>query len=244
MSNLIANTLLQALADARVFLYGGIRTLPITLLGTTLLLGTFTGHFAMMFFTILFMAALLLASGINKLVEDKTFAFDLPDECNLFLTSRTVQNGASPRSKMIVSPWLAGVSFFIGYILTNAVKLYNRQPAATSFNVTADPNQMNEEVGTDTLETRTMRRTTQSILAITMIMLFAISILYYRTSCEPLPVMVLTVVLFGFLGNGAYYLLGSAYKERVADLFGMVNRLLPPSAIANQPIACVSVPSP
>jgi hypothetical protein len=55
--------------------------------------------------------------------------------------------------------------------------------------------------------------------------------------------MIITTVTFVFLGNGWYKALSKVGEDRLSDLFGIANRLLPPSAINNAPIACIPVPS-
>jgi hypothetical protein len=55
--------------------------------------------------------------------------------------------------------------------------------------------------------------------------------------------MILTTIGFIFMGHGWYKALSKVGQDRLSDLFGIANRLLPPSAINNAPIACVPVPS-
>jgi hypothetical protein len=55
--------------------------------------------------------------------------------------------------------------------------------------------------------------------------------------------MIVTILLFGYIGRSWYRLLASVGEDRLSDLFGIANRLLPPSAIENKPIACVPIPA-
>jgi hypothetical protein len=55
--------------------------------------------------------------------------------------------------------------------------------------------------------------------------------------------MVLTCITFFTLGYSWYLLLSSVGEDRLSDLFGIANRLLPPAAIQNKPIACIPTPS-
>jgi hypothetical protein len=55
--------------------------------------------------------------------------------------------------------------------------------------------------------------------------------------------MILTTVLFIYAGHGWYKLLSKVGEDRLSDVFGIANRLLPPSAIVNGPIACVPIPA-
>jgi hypothetical protein len=65
----------------------------------------------------------------------------------------------------------------------------------------------------------------------------------YKTGCENGFGMAITTVAFGFGGYYWYDLLSQIGQDRLADLFGIANRLLAPGAIRNGPVACIPDPS-
>jgi hypothetical protein len=76
------------------------------------------------------------------------------------------------------------------------------------------------------------------------ILFFGLLVFGYRfySGCDSVIGMVLTSLFFGYAGYGWYKLLAMVGEDRLSDLFGIANRLLPPSAIQNKPIACLPQP--
>jgi hypothetical protein len=95
------------------------------------------------------------------------------------------------------------------------------------------------------LNTMVTNRKSQAIIAMVSTIVFGLIVLGFRfySGCESTLGMILTTVLFVYAGHGWYKGLSSVGQDRLSDLFGIANRLLPPSAINNAPIACVPVPS-
>ena len=118
---------------------------------------------------------------------------------------------------------LAMSVFFLGYILTNAVSLYQR----------------NEENNADPV--KVANRTSHALLAIASIVIFSIIILIFRMmiGCESKFGIVIGTAAFGAAGYGWYQMLSSTTsQDRLADLFGISNRILASSATS--PIACIA----
>jgi hypothetical protein len=129
------------------------------------------------------------------------------------------------------------IAFFIGYVFTNALQLYQRQTEDPSITVTtSSASDLNMKVG---------NRKAQAMVAMISIVVFALIALGFRyySGCESTTGIILTSFLFVFLGHGWYQALSKVGQDRLSDLFGIANRLLPPSAINNAPIACVPVPA-
>lgn len=239
-------TLKDILSDIRAFLYGGTITFPITIAGTLLILGLFTANYAIIFFLIGYLllaptSAWIFDFALKYLVEmtgTTLFNTKRGDVCKVFIPFQTVKNPTKMEdSTVVISQWVALVSFFIGYMFKNALELYNREPIDNTLTVTTSET-------SDIKENKTMRRTSQSMIALISIVIFAMIVigLRYYSGCESLLSIVLTFSAFIFMGSGWYNLLSPIGQDRLSDLFGIANRLLPPSAIANKPIACVPVP--
>lgn len=238
-------SLKNIVSDIRVFLYGGILTLPLTIAGTLSILGLFTGNYAILFFLLGFLILTPIASTVLNLIGGMTLGnFDIfkaktGDNCKLvvpFSTLSSVKNEETTGT-VISTSWLAMTTFFIGYLFTNSLELYSRETDDTAINVTS--------TSASDLNTMQTNRKSQAIVAMASIVFFAIVVLAFRfyTGCENILGMIITTVTFVFLGNGWYKALSKVGEDRLSDLFGIANRLLPPSAINNAPIACIPVPS-
>ena len=258
------DTLRGIISDLHVFLYGGLRSLPFTLGGTMLILGLFTSNYAILFFLIGFLIAAPLATWVvNRFIpltwnagyyiiyyislmfgkgiqepgewlEMDYFKTTVGDVCKLVVPYLTTNDGQP--EVVISSEWMAMVSFFVGYMICNALQLYN----ADVFNSAA----LNSPDAAST-EAKVKKRKGQVMIALISIILFAVIILWYRISsgCEKWIGILLTAAGFGTAGYYWYDLLSMVGQGRLSDIFGIANRLLAPSAIKNGPIACVPIPS-
>lgn len=230
------------ISDIRVFLYGGILTLPLTLAGTLLILGLFTANYAILFFLLGFLILVPAIAAVLNLVLSSVFvgsSFNpfktkTSDICRLIIPYATLNNPVGAAEETVISStWMAMIAFFIGYIFTNALELFNRESTDISINVQTDS-------GSD-IETKVSSRKTQAIVAMASIVVFLCIIIGFRfyTGCESTLGLILTIVIFLFVGHGWYKALSSVGQDRLSDLFGIANRLLPTGAIQNGPIACV-----
>jgi hypothetical protein len=229
-------------SDLRVFLYGGIRTLPLTIAGTMTILGLFTANYAMMFFLTGFLIGVpIFAAILNKLADFLVVSFkdSWPSFANLFMgKSGDVCSVVIPfstidkpvryeQTSIFCSTSLAMTAFFLGYILTNAVTLYQRK----------------EESGSE--PSKVSKRKSHALLAIATIVIFTLIIIGLRwpMKCESGFGMVLGMGLFGAAGYKWYDMLSSFTEGRLADLFGISNRIISSTArstMAGGPVACIA----
>ena len=68
----------------------------------------------------------------------------------------------------------------------------------------------------------------------------------FKSGCEAkigmIPIgMIPTMIFFTFLGYMWYKAFSSIAQDKLSDLFGIANRLLPSSAITNAPMACIPI---
>lgn len=220
------------ISDLHVFLYGGMRSLPITLAGTMVILGLFTANYAMMFFLVGFMIATPSLSAVLNAIVDAIslklgidwFRIQTSDICNVVIPYSTIDKPSKVTDVNILCPTsYAMICFFLGYMLTNAVELYRR--------------------GTDPKadETKVSARKSHAILSILSIIVFTFIVIVFRmtSKCESTIGLVLGVLIFGPLGYGWYTMLSKSNEGRLADLFGISNRILPASATkVDGPVAC------
>lgn len=228
------DSLKDIISDIRVFLYGGARTLPLTLAGTMLVLGLFTANYAILFFLVGFLilapfGAWIINFALGMIFTGKTFRARTSDICKVTVPFSTLNAPSSVEEDTVISSaWMAMIAFFVGYIFSNAIELYSREsPSTTESDV----------------ESKIGNRKTQAIIAMASIVVFALVVFGFRyyTGCESILGMSLTSILFVFVGHGWFKALSSVGQDRLSDLFGIANRLLAPGAIQNAPIACVPI---
>jgi hypothetical protein len=236
------DSLKDIISDIRVFLYGGVQTLPLTIAGTLSILGLFTANYAILFFLLGYLVLTPLASTIlnyiGTSIGDKLFKAKSSDICKLVIPYSTLKSPVGTEDVNVVSSsWVAMISFFVGYIFTNALQLFNREAVDTNITVTTD--------SASDLNTMVTNRKSQAVIAMASTIIFALIVLGFRfySGCESTLGMIITIITFIFIGNGWYQALSKVGQDRLSDLFGIANRLLPPSAINNAPVACVPVPA-
>jgi len=226
------DTLNDVVSDIRIFLYGGMTTLPLTIAGTMLLLGLFTANYAMMFFLLGYLLLSPLATMIlNLLLQPNTLFSDVPSRCQLTYHN---QKADSASAGPLTTTWMSMVSFFLGYMINNASQLLSIESPDESLLVTSDG---------ATISKKILNRKSQALMSLISIVVFSIVVIYFRysTGCDSILGIILTLVLSGTTGFIWYSILSLIGQNRLSDLFGIANRLLPPSAVQNQPIACMPV---
>jgi hypothetical protein len=240
------DSLRDIVSDIRVFLYGGVQTLPLTIAGTLSILGLFTANYAILFFLLGFLVLTPLVStilniAIGSIFGDKAynpFKAKTGDVCKLVIPYTTLKSPVGTEDANVVSSsWVAMISFFIGYVFTNALHLFNREAVDTNITVTS--------TSASDINSMVTNRKSQATIAMASTVVFALIVLGFRyySGCESTMGMILTIITFIFIGNGWYQALSKVGQDRLSDLFGIANRLLPPSSINNSPIACIPVPA-
>ncbi len=231
------SSLKDIITDIRIFLYGGLRTLPLTIAGTFIILGLMTANYAMLFFVIGFLIFVpAIAYSINLIAGliglDSYFNTTQTDVCKLVIpfVTNSANSVKSDTSMTFSSLWISLMSFFFGYMVSNGISLYSR-PA------------FNNETSVNTPISGVSTRTSQALISILTTIFVFIAVMGYRyyTGCETKLGMIISIAIFGSLGHTWYRLLSSVGQDRLSDLFGIANRLLPQTAIQNGPIACVPI---
>lgn len=239
----------SVVGDIRAFLFAGFQTFPFTMAGTMLILGLMTANYAMLFFLVGFLIGVpLLVLGFNAVMEfigtslvgstNPVDSMSWFKATNADICRLVIPFGPTKRGEPTTDPatyWTAMTAFFIGYVLTNATMIYGIEtivpPGAT-------------ESEKARIEAGSKMRRSQAVVA--MVATAAIALIFFgtrlfRTGCESTLGMILTVGIFGSLGAGWYAALATAAGGRVADIFGIANRILAPQALVNQPVACLPV---
>jgi len=233
------DSLATVVEDIRDFMYGGIITLPLTIAGTMLIIGLFTANYAILFFLVGFLIITPFFSSVFDLVLtsifDNSFKVTTSDICKINVPYSYLGTPHPPTQEGVAcSSWVAMVSFLIGYMFTNGIKIYNRESDKDTVTLNENSKKMDSKV---------TNRKSHAIISMASIVIFIIVSLGYRyyTGCESGIGMIITSLLFSSLGYGWYIALSAVGQDRLSDIFGIANRLLPKSAVANKPIACVPI---
>lgn len=134
--------------------------------------------------------------------------------------------GVSYRNLVNIMPsyWMAHISFFFGYLLTNAVDIYTSQP-------------LDKNASPILIESRKSRAAT--IMSITIILLLVLSYLRISTTgVEQFSGIILAIVLLGFTGVGWYYL-AKGLGARNSDIFGITVQMISQETAKDKPMTCV-----
>lgn len=124
----------------------------------------------------------------------------------------------------IPSLFTAHVSFFFGFLLSNAIYLYKYK------------NDDTEDVK-NLLNNRKYRAGT-SIFLLIIIFLFIMIVRYNTTNCESLSGMLFTIYIFGVVGN-LWYKVGEICGLKLTDIFGVSQSII--SNTAKAPVVCAEV---
>jgi hypothetical protein len=240
-------SLTTLIGDIRAFVYNGLNVLPLTIIGTSLLLSLMTANYALLF---MLFAMILIVPGIlfgaNLLIDlfnskrtpgsappSRWFAASYSDACDLIPPFPIPSKPASAMSYTFGSYWLAMVSFFFGYTIANGVALLKKE--------TQQP--VTDDDATQKMVTQgANNRKAQAIAAIVASVVLFIIVFVMRhmnTTCEPYLLSIFSVIAFGGLGAGLYGFLAVRGEDRLSDIFGIANRLLSPDAYNNKPYACL-----
>lgn len=240
-------SLRSILSEIRGFLYGGAVQLPLTIAGTFLIIGFFTANYAMLFFLVGFL--ILVPASIHMILNPifgwilnfipsvkAMFTTKGSDICGIMPTFKTMSNtNQSVEETNTFSLWSAMIAFFVGYLLTNAVSLINHEQPANQISLTTSENK-NDSSSVPKRNVKVIGGYSVGLIVLVVLFLFFVRI---QSACESIGTTIASIALFGYFGHGWYLAMASMGEERVSDLFGVANRLLPPSAITNGPIACI-----
>ena len=240
----IKTTLFTFASDIRYFVRAGFQNLPLSIAGVMLIVGFFTANYGLLFFSFGYLILLpFLLFFINKVPFLQGFVNDAP-------TCALITSYEFPTEKLTepitgIGYWIPMMSFFIGYILTNAVYLYTTPSKNPSGSQPPNEEPLPDATSTVNFKAGLANRETKTIMAMVLIVLLFIICIAYRmiTGCEGGIAASIGVILGGVLGTAWYHSLSAIAEQRISDLFGMANRLLVPQALLDAPYACLPTKS-
>jgi hypothetical protein len=213
----------------RGLFYSGFTSFPLVLIGIILFLGTSLGNLGLLMLSLGQVALVPLIVFItNKLHEfffqgSPLFSVTNSATCHLVPSipiDRTLGlMGAAP------SHWSAQVTFFFVFLMTNAMVLYNKPPTEG-----ADP-------------AKVANRKAQTLMAfmVSLVLFVVLIILRQRTGCETITGTLFGILIVAPIAN-AWYHLAALCGARDADVFGILQKILPQNMKDEPPMTCVYSP--
>lgn len=209
-------------------LYGGFTSLPLVLISFISFLALTLGNLGLIMLALGHIVIVpLLTFLVNILVEfaapkSPYFTVMSSDLSSLMLSQ------ATPNQLITVAPsyWVAHITFFFTFLFTNAMVLYLKDPTPS-----ADPNKV---------ENRKAQTMTAMMLSIT---LFS-ALIAFRLIMTGTETWAGTLLGIGLVIPVAYgwYELSRVCGARDADIFGILQKILPDNAKDEPPMTCVYNP--
>jgi hypothetical protein len=222
---------MDVLQQVRAQLYLGFLSLPMLLmslifflaigLGNVGLFVLFLGHALMVPLLLLFVHGTL---GLTSLYGSP-YLYKPSSDISQLVPS--VPHAMGLNAPVAPSLWMAHMTFFMGYLLANAVGV---------FRIPKD-----KKTSDYYYENRKAKAVTIMVLTIFLSLILAGA--RWFTGTETIPGIVVAFLTSGFLGYG-WYQFAEVCGARHADVFGVVPQLLPANAKAETAITCAYAPKP
>jgi hypothetical protein len=209
-------------------LYGGFVSLPMVLIGIVVFLATTLGNLGLIMLTLghVFLVPFIVffANLLHEYFFKDSPYFKVPSSD----IGQLVPSAVLTTSQTFVGPsyWMAHVTFFFTFLLTNAAKLYSKESPAN-----ADPNKV---------ENRKAQTLTAMVLTVVTFVLVA-GVRYFFTGTETAVGILFALLLIAPVGYG-WYELATVCGARDADIFGILQKILPPEFKDEPPMTCVYSP--
>lgn len=211
------------------FFLNGFRAFPLVLGITAFILAFFQTNIAfILLFVAIAFAVPLSTTLLNTVLEFIITKTSIPPHLwQIPVTSAcTIVSSAGAPTGIFSLPtfWLSSVVFFFSYLAINGISLYNRANEST-----AD-------------ESKVSARKMQALMGTILAIITGIAFVILRVTvsgCESVIGIVTALLTMIPLAYGWYRLAAACGADRLVDLFGIANGLLPMSATSSTPYVCV-----
>jgi hypothetical protein len=214
----------------RGLFYSGFMSLPLVLIGIILFLAASLGNLGLLMLSLgQIVLVPLVVSAANMLHEfffqgSPLFSVASSAHCNL------VPSAPLPESMAMIgvapSHWSAQITFFFVFLMTNAMVLYNKPPTE----------------GADPAKVANRKAQTLTAFLISFALFIALIVLRYTTTgCETIVGTALGILIVAPIANGWYHL-AALCGARDADVFGILQKILPQNMKDEPPMTCVYSP--
>jgi len=222
----------EFISGTKQFLISGFRSFPIILAVTSFILAIFQTNiaFILLFVAIAFIVPIAntFVNTIGEFILTKTSldpsSYQIPVSAVCTIVSPEGLTEMPATIFGLPSYWLATVVFFFSYLAVNGFSLYNRESS--------------EHADKNAVFARKSQAMMGAVLAIVIGLLF-IGMRFIISGCEKGWGLVIALFTMIPLAIGWYRFAAACGADRLVDLFGIANGMLPMSAKANVPYVCV-----
>jgi hypothetical protein len=218
------------LASLRDLLHKSFLALPLLLAGFSLFMGLTQGNMGLLILFLGMATIVPFSTALFNLLWEFIFGasplFSVPysDVCQLILSA---PHGNIPTLFVAPSYWMALMSFFFGYLITNASAIYGMKADAS-----ADPSKV---------ENRKSQALT-GIIVSSIVFAVLVLIRFFVTKCET-PLGILSAFVVGGSLSFGWYQFAKFCNARDADIFGIAQGILPKNLEFAVPMTCLYKPS-
>ena len=221
---------MSLVTQIRGLFYSGFMSLPLVLIGIILFLAASLGNLGLLMLSFgQILLVPLVVFGANMLHEfffqgSPLFSVASSAHCNLVPSAPLAESlgmiGVAP------SHWSAQITFFFVFLMTNAMVLYNKPPTE----------------GADPAKVANRKAQTLTAFLISFALFVALIVLRYTTTgCETIVGTALGILIVAPIANGWYHL-AALCGARDADVFGILQKILPQNMKDEPPMTCVYSP--
>ena len=137
------------------------------------------------------------------------------------------------------SYWMAHISFFFGYIFSNAVSMYTKKPDLSV--IQGASSQKAKAI----LDAKIVARTEKAfvlIISTISIYVFITVLRYAATGVETVYGIIMAFFVFFWIGYGWYAVAEYSSSATNSDIFGISMQMMSPQSAQNKPMACIYKP--
>jgi len=220
---------MSLVTQIRGLFYSGFMSLPLVLVGIILFLAASLGNLGLLMLSfgqiVLVPLVVLAANMLHEFFFQGSpfFSVAASAHCNLVPSAAIAEGvgmiGVAP------SYWSAQITFFFVFLMTNAMVLYNKPPTE----------------GADPAKVANRKAQTLTAFLISFALFVALIVLRQTTGCETIVGTALGILIVAPIANGWYHL-ASLCGARDADVFGILQKILPQNMKDEPPMTCVYSP--
>jgi hypothetical protein len=133
------------------------------------------------------------------------------------------------------SYWMAHMSFFFGYLLSNAVSMYRQEPDLSIIQG-ASSDAVKKSINAK-IAARKEKALTLIISTVSFLLLIAI-LRMIATGAETFAGVSVAIIVLGLAGAG-YYMTAELFGVTNSDVFGIAMQMMSPDSAATKPKTCV-----
>lgn len=217
---------MSLVTQIRGLFYSGFMSLPLVLIGIILFLAANLGNLGLLMLSfgqiVVVPLVVLVVNMIHEALFQGSPLFNIEGNamCNLVPSSSVaVAMGVAP------SHWSAHITFFFVFLMTNAMVLYNKPPTE----------------GADPAKVANRKAQTLTAFMISFAVFVALIVLRQGTGCETIAGTALGILIVAPIAYG-WYKLAAVCGAKDADVFGILQKILPQNMKDEPPMTCVYSP--